>query len=88
MLLAISPDEDLLYRPEGPGQAPSGKVNGSGGVLGFSENLHILCMAAVSPFTTHNFKKVRTSQLYLQKCEQSDFNQCDVVTSRLIKTYF
>lgn len=88
MLLAVSPGEDLLQRPEERGQAPSGKVSGSGGVRGFSENPHILCVAAVSPFTTHNIKKVRTSQLYLQRCEQSDFNPRDVVRSGLIETYF
>lgn len=88
VLLAKSPNEDLLYGPEGPGQARSGKVSGSGGVLGFSESPHILCVAAVSPSSTHNFKKFRTSQIYLQRCEQNDFNQCDVVRSGLIKTYF
>lgn len=35
MLLAISPDEDLLYRPEGPGQALSGKASGRGCILVF-----------------------------------------------------
>lgn len=43
------------------GQAPSGKVSGSGGVLSFLENPHILCVAVVGPFTVRNFKKARTS---------------------------
>lgn len=88
MLLAVSPDEYLLYGPERPGQAPSRKVSGSGGVVSFSEKHHILCVAAVSPFPTHNFKKVRTSQLYLQRREQSNFNLCGSVRSGLIKMYF
>lgn len=82
MLLAVSPGEDLLHRPEEQGQAPSGKVIGSGGVRGFSENPHILCVAAVSPFTTHNIKKVRTSQLYLQRC---DFNHVMFLGQALLR---
>lgn len=35
MFLAISPNEDLLYGPEGPGQAPSGKASERGRVLVF-----------------------------------------------------
>jgi len=88
VLLAISPDEDLLYGPEGPGQEQSGKVSGSGSVLGFSENPHILCVAVVSPVTTHNFKKLKTSQLYLQRYERSSFNHGHVVRLDLLKTHF
>lgn len=61
MLLGINPEGDLLYRPEGLGHELPGKVSGSGGVLGFSEDLHIFCVASVNPFTTHSLKKVRTT---------------------------
>lgn len=57
MLLGINPEEDLLYRPEGVGEALPGKVSGNGGVLGLSEDAHILCVASVSPFTTTALKR-------------------------------
>lgn len=42
--------------------------------LVFLENPHIVYVAVVGPFTVHNFKKARTSELRLQSCEQGVFN--------------